>query len=132
MRPLLAAWRQYETLMDRVGRRRSRLRDADIRRAPPPGICRALDRGVQRHGREDEYRTRANNGAHDLNPRPTESHRHEQTAARRSAEIIADLMDNAIRVPGTAFRLGLDPLLGLIPGIGDAIASVIGACILFL
>lgn len=29
------------------------------------------------------------------------------------------LLDSAFRVPGTNFRFGLDPLLGLIPGLGD-------------
>jgi len=29
------------------------------------------------------------------------------------------LLDSSIRIPGTRFRLGLESLLGLIPGIGD-------------
>lgn len=29
------------------------------------------------------------------------------------------LLDNAIRIPGTSYRIGIDPLLGLIPGGGD-------------
>ena len=29
------------------------------------------------------------------------------------------LLDSAFRVPGTTFTFGLDPILGLIPGIGD-------------
>jgi hypothetical protein len=36
-------------------------------------------------------------------------------------------MDSAIRIPGTNVRLGLDPILGLVPGIGDlasALASI--------
>ena len=32
---------------------------------------------------------------------------------------IALLMDDLIRLPGTKFRFGIDPLIGLIPGIGD-------------
>jgi hypothetical protein len=52
--------------------------------------------------------------------------------AQRSAELIADLMDSALRVPGTRFTIGLDPLLGLLPGLGDTIASVIGSAILVL
>jgi hypothetical protein len=38
---------------------------------------------------------------------------------------IALIMDEVIRVPGTKFRFGLDPLLGLIPGIGDASSAVV-------
>jgi hypothetical protein len=31
----------------------------------------------------------------------------------------ADLFDNKFRVPGTNFRFGIDPLIGLVPGLGD-------------
>lgn len=34
------------------------------------------------------------------------------------------LLDAAIRIPGTNFRFGLDPLIGLVPGIGDAVGAV--------
>ena len=40
---------------------------------------------------------------------------------------IAIIMDNLLRVPGTKFRFGLDPLLGLIPGIGDTTSAVVSA-----
>lgn len=40
---------------------------------------------------------------------------------------IALLMDDLIRVPGTQFRFGIDPLLGLIPGIGDTGAALVSA-----
>ena len=36
-------------------------------------------------------------------------------------------MDNLIRVPGTQFRIGIDPLIGLIPGIGDTGAALVSA-----
>ena len=36
-------------------------------------------------------------------------------------------MDNLIRVPGTNFRFGIDPLLGLIPGVGDTSSAVVSA-----
>jgi hypothetical protein len=35
-------------------------------------------------------------------------------------------------VPGTDIRIGLDPIVGLIPGFGDAVASLAGSMILFL
>ena len=38
---------------------------------------------------------------------------------------LALLMDNLLRVPGTNFRFGLDPLLGLIPGLGDTGSAVV-------
>jgi hypothetical protein len=55
-----------------------------------------------------------------------------QKALLQAAELVAGLMDSVFRIPGTTFRVGLDPLVGLIPGIGDALASVIGSTILLL
>jgi len=40
---------------------------------------------------------------------------------------IALLMDNLIRVPGTKFRIGIDPLIGLIPGLGDTGSAMVSA-----
>jgi len=50
----------------------------------------------------------------------------------RNIETLVFLLDNALRVPGTSFRLGLDPVLGLIPGIGDAIGGVLSLSVVFL
>jgi hypothetical protein len=44
---------------------------------------------------------------------------------------LARLLDGAVAIPGTNRRVGLDPLIGLIPGVGDAIGAVIGAAYLF-
>jgi len=46
------------------------------------------------------------------------------------ADILAKVLDASIRIPGTSWSIGLDPLLGLIPGIGDVIANLIGTVIL--
>lgn len=46
------------------------------------------------------------------------------------ADILAKVLDTAVRVPGTSWYIGLDPLIGLIPGIGDALANLIGTVIL--
>src|SRR5215212_8997637 len=49
--------------------------------------------------------------------------------ARNSSEasrIVAQWMDELIRIPGTNIRIGLDPIIGLFPGIGDFLASSIG------
>ncbi len=40
---------------------------------------------------------------------------------------LALVMDNLLRLPGTKFRFGLDPLIGLIPGLGDTGSTVISA-----
>ena len=45
---------------------------------------------------------------------------------------IAKLLDTAIGIPGTKFRIGLDPILGLIPGGGDLITAGISAYMIFL
>lgn len=49
----------------------------------------------------------------------------------KQAEVVAHLLDDAFLVPGTAFRFGLDPLIGMIPIFGDALAAALGATILF-
>ena len=45
-------------------------------------------------------------------------------------ETLANLLDNAIPIPGTSWRIGLDPLLGLAPGVGDALGAAASAWIL--
>lgn len=37
---------------------------------------------------------------------------------------IANIMDRAFVIPGTGIRFGIDPILGLIPGIGDTLSVV--------
>lgn len=37
---------------------------------------------------------------------------------------LAELLDNAFVVPGTSYRVGLDPIIGLIPGIGDLVSPL--------
>jgi hypothetical protein len=49
--------------------------------------------------------------------------------ALRSARLLARLLDEAIEIPGTGWRIGLDPLVGLVPGIGDALSAVLSAWI---
>ncbi|MGA9402634.1 DUF4112 domain-containing protein [Haladaptatus sp.] len=38
---------------------------------------------------------------------------------------VSDLLDEAFRVPGTNFRVGIDPILGLLPVGGDAASAII-------
>lgn len=49
-----------------------------------------------------------------------------------TAEFLAKILDTTVKIPGTPFYVGLDPLLGLIPGIGDVLANLIGTVILIL
>ena len=52
---------------------------------------------------------------------------------RRSASLesrfrwLALIMDDFLRVPGTKFRFGLDPIIGLLPGIGDVTSAIVSA-----
>lgn len=45
---------------------------------------------------------------------------------------LSRLMDTAIRIPGTQFRIGLDPIIGLMPGAGDLISTAFSAYIIYL
>jgi Domain of unknown function (DUF4112) len=40
---------------------------------------------------------------------------------------VALIMDDLLRLPGTKFRFGLDPLVGLLPGIGDTASALVSA-----
>lgn len=44
---------------------------------------------------------------------------------------ISQLLDNAFAIPGTRFRIGLDGIIGLIPGIGDAAGAVFSIYVIF-
>jgi hypothetical protein len=48
----------------------------------------------------------------------------------RAISRLAYWLDAGIRVPGTSLRFGLDPILGLIPGAGDAAGAVLAGWIL--
>ena len=53
---------------------------------------------------------------------------------RRGLEVLrrwARLFDSAFRIPGTNITFGIDPLLGLVPGIGDLASPVLGLFILW-
>ena len=45
--------------------------------------------------------------------------------------LLARLMDSAFAIPGTNIRFGLDPIIGLLPGIGDG-ATALTSLMLFL
>jgi uncharacterized protein DUF4112 len=44
---------------------------------------------------------------------------------------LARLLDSAIQLPGTRFRFGLDPLIGLVPGLGDVIGAIFSTFIIY-
>ena len=42
------------------------------------------------------------------------------------------LLDDLVAVPGTTQRVGLDPIIGLIPGLGDVLGGAMSSYILFV
>lgn len=44
---------------------------------------------------------------------------------------LAWLLDNSIKIPGTSWKVGLDGILGLIPGVGDLVAGGLSTYILY-
>ena len=68
------------------------------------------------------YRTKnADTGQIDRQPRATPDE------AIGRLKWIAEWMDSAFRIPGTNRRIGLDSLIGFIPGVGDAITGLVSA-----
>jgi len=45
---------------------------------------------------------------------------------------LARLFDSALRVPGTNIRFGLDAVVGLVPGLGDAAGAALAAYLVVL
>ncbi len=58
----------------------------------------------------------------------TQSH-NEQSVAR--LELLARAMDSAIVIPGTDIRFGLDAVVGLVPGVGDAISAAVSSYLIW-
>lgn len=38
---------------------------------------------------------------------------------------LAKLLDSQFSIPGTPWRVGIDPILGLVPGLGDVLGAVV-------
>lgn len=49
--------------------------------------------------------------------------------AREKLERLSYWLDDRFAIPGTGWRIGLDGLIGLVPGVGDAITTVLAAYI---
>ena len=80
-------------------------------------------------------RTNRGNGAADVNRREsgefgladTDNPTDDAAARLNRLRRLSHLLDSAVEIPGTKIRIGLDPLLGLLPGIGDATATAASA-----
>jgi hypothetical protein len=52
-------------------------------------------------------------------------------ARLKRVRLLSRLLDEQFRIPGTTYRIGLDGLLGLIPGVGDAAGALLSTYILY-
>lgn len=66
-----------------------------------------------------------------VQPAP-DPHWKDREAIREHVKQLAWFLDSAFVVPGTNFRIGVDPLLGLIPIIGDLISFLISSYLILL
>ena len=57
-------------------------------------------------------------------PPPTVAE-HKSKLALQRLRALSHVLDNAIAIPGIGYRVGLDPLIGLLPGGGDLVGGFI-------
>ena len=55
---------------------------------------------------------------------------HERADVERSLDQLSRAMDGLFRIPGTGWRVGLDALVGLVPGVGDFATTAVSFYIL--
>lgn len=51
-------------------------------------------------------------------------------AVERRIGRVTHALDELVGIPGTPVRVGLDPIVGLIPVVGDAVAAIVGAWVI--
>lgn len=51
--------------------------------------------------------------------------------AVRRMEMMAKLLDNAFVIPGTKQRVGIDAIIGLIPGLGDVATTILSSYVIW-
>ena len=47
-------------------------------------------------------------------------------------DVFASLLDDVFQIPGTRIRFGLDPIVGLVPGLGDILMGLASFVIVFV
>ncbi|MGB7084550.1 MAG: DUF4112 domain-containing protein [Phormidesmis sp.] len=53
------------------------------------------------------------------------------TSSLKRLKQLSHLLDNAIAIPGLRYRIGLDPILGVLPGGGDILTGLLSVYIVF-
>jgi hypothetical protein len=51
--------------------------------------------------------------------------------SNENLDLLAHLLDDAFRIPGTEVRFGLDGIIGLVPAIGDVLAGLASCILIF-
>ncbi|MDJ1168098.1 DUF4112 domain-containing protein [Roseofilum sp. BLCC_M154] len=64
----------------------------------------------------------------DQNHEPQKKHGSQRYRLQRLRRL-SQLLDNALGIPGLNYRIGLDPIIGLIPGGGDVVSAILSAYI---
>lgn len=52
-------------------------------------------------------------------------------AALQRLQTVANLLDSAFLIPGTKQRVGIDAIIGLMPGIGDVLTTILSSYIIW-
>ena len=94
---------------------------------PEMGVLQSMSSSEQVFGRAWAYGGASSKSAAEFWRDYSKGLTHEQRLAQ--VRFIARMMDDQFRAPGTNLRFGLDFLLGLFPGLGDAVTSIISLLI---
>ncbi len=81
---------------------------------------------MHRAGPRRPFSSSFKRGATGPQPADTDRTAARRQAARRRLVLLTQLLDNAVEVPLLRTRVGLDALLGLVPGIGDLVSGALG------
>jgi hypothetical protein len=57
-------------------------------------------------------------------------HKTEKDTSRKKLERLAWYLDSSIKIPGLNARIGLDGLIGLIPGVGDTVGALLSSVVI--
>ena len=68
--------------------------------------------------------------ARQINNNPAEETHSAHFPALKRMRQLSQLLDGAIVIPGTKQRIGIDPILGLIPGGGDTVSAALSGYII--
>jgi Domain of unknown function (DUF4112) len=90
--------------------------------------------GIDRVHPKDRNRRMVQQVKPEIFPPAARSLRSRTGAGRRlfadeNLDLLAHLLDDWFRIPGTSIRFGLDGIIGLVPGLGDVLAGL-ASCIL--